>query len=184
MADTSTLARPYARAIFGLARAHDSLSVWSTALAIAAQVVSDPAAKAFLSRRDLDDNGRVSFLQSVCGELGDTDVLSSGRGENLLRLLAENDRLSGIPEIVLQFDALKAWAENTVKVRLVTATSVQDSVVTKITGALERKLGRAIELELQEDPGLLGGAVIHAEGRVIDGSVKSRLNELAETLVA
>jgi len=57
-------------------------------------------------------------------------------------------------------------------------------VVTKIKGALEQKLSRAIELELQEDPGLLGGAVIHAEGRVIDGSVKSRLNELAETLIA
>jgi len=184
MADTSTLARPYARAIFELARAGDSLPVWSAALATAARVIDDPAAKAFLSRRDLDDNGRVSFLQTVCGEVGDAELLGSDRGGNLLRLLAENDRLLSIPEISVQFDALKAWAENTVKVQLVTASSIQDSLVTRIQNALEQKMGRAVELELQEDPGLLGGAVIHAEGRVIDGSVKSRLTELAETLIA
>ena len=184
MADSSTLARPYARALFELARASDSLSVWSDALTAAADVVNEPAARTFLSRRDLDDSGRVSFLQSVFDDTGHAEVLGSGQGQNLLRLLAENDRLSIIPEIATQFEALKAWAENTVKVQLVTATSVQASLVKQIKKALEQKLGRAVELELEEDPELLGGAVINAEGRVIDGSVKSRLSELAETLVA
>ncbi len=92
--------------------------------------------------------------------------------------------MSILPEIGAQFEELKAWAENTVKVQLVTASSVEDSVVQQIKTTLERKLGRAVELELQEDPGLLGGAVINAEGRVIDGSVRSRLGELAETLIA
>ena len=92
--------------------------------------------------------------------------------------------MSSLPEITSQFDELKAWAENTVKVQLVTASSVQESVVEQIKGTLERKLGRAVELELQEDPRLLGGAVINAEGRVIDGSVRSRLSELAEALTA
>ena len=183
MADTNTLARPYARAIFELARAEDNQAAWSTALAMAGSVVVDPVGKAFLSRRDLDDEGRVSFLQTICAEAGD-GVLSSGGGANLLRLLAENDRLVIVPEISVQFDTLKAWAENTVKVQLVTATSVQESVVKKIKDALEKKMRRAVELELQEDPGLLGGAVIHAEGRVIDGSVKGRLSELAEILTS
>lgn len=184
MADVGTLARPYARAVFELARAEDSLSVWSAALSTAADIVGAGEARAFLSRRDLDDGGRVAFLQSVCADAGDAEILTSGRGQNLLRLLAENDRLSILPEIGAQFEELKAWAENTVKVQLVTASSVEDSVVKQIKTTLERKLGRAVELELQEDPGLLGGAVINAEGRVIDGSVKSRLGELAETLIA
>ena len=117
MADTSTLARPYARAIFGLARADDSLSVWSTALAIAAQVVSDPAAKAFLSRRDLDDSGRVSFLQSVCGELGDTDVLGSGRGENLLRRAREHHE----PPLTRKRRTLTSMRERTMRMMLSTS---------------------------------------------------------------
>ena len=184
MADVGTLARPYARAVFELARADGTLSVWSAALATAADIVGEPEARAFLSRRDLDDDDRVAFLQSVCSDAGEAEILATGRGQNLLRLLAENDRLSSLPEITSQFDELKAWAENTVKVQLVTASSVQESVVEQIKGTLERKLGRAVELELQEDPRLLGGAVINAEGRVIDGSVRSRLSELAEALIA
>lgn len=184
MADTSTLARPYARAIFDLARADDSLQKWSQALETVARIVGDASARTFLSRRDLDDSERVSFLQAVCTEAGDAEALGSERGRNLLRLLAENDRLSVLPEIALQFEELKAWAENTVKVQLVTATTVQESLVQQIKSALERKLGRAVDLELQEDAGLLGGAIINAEGQVIDGSVRSRLGELAETLIA
>lgn len=184
MADVGTLARPYARAVFELARTDGTLSVWSAALATAADIVGEPDARTFLARRDLDDGDRVAFLQSVCADVGEAEVLASGGGQNLLRLLAENDRLPILPEIAAQFDELKAWAENTVKVQLVTASSVQESVVEQIKATLERKLGRAVELELQEDPRLLGGAVINAEGRVIDGSVRSRLSELAETLIA
>ena len=184
MAETGTLARPYARAVFELARAEGSLAAWSAALRTAADVVGEPAAKGFLAHRALDDAGRIAFLLSVCTEAGEGQMLDSGRGRNLLRLLAENRRLEILPEISVRFDALKARAENTVKVRLITAADVQKPAVQRIIAALERKLGRAVEMELQQDPGLLGGAVIHAEGRVIDGSVKNRLAELAGTLTA
>ena len=184
MAETGTLARPYARATFELARDDGSLSAWSQALRTAADVVSDPAASAFLSRRELADSSRIDFLLSVCADAGEARVLGSERGRNLLRLLAENRRLEVLPEISTRFDALKARAENTVKVQLVTAAGVEEAVVERIAAALERKLGRTVELELKQDPGLLGGAVIHPEGQVIDGSVKSRLAELAGALTA
>ena len=184
MAETGTLARPYARAIFELAREDGSLSAWSDALGAVGEVASDVDAKAFLARRELNDAARVSFLLSVCGDTGEAQMLDTERGRNLLRLLAENHRIEVLPEISAQFDALKARAENTVKVQLVTASGVEDTVVSRISAALERKLGRAVELELQQDPELLGGAVIQAEGQVIDGSVKSRLSELAGVLTA
>ena len=57
-------------------------------------------------------------------------------------------------------------------------------MVEQIKTSLEKNLGRTVELEVREDPELIGGAVIYAEGRVIDGSVKSRLSELAETLAS
>ena len=184
MAETGTLARPYARAVFQLARVDGSLSNWSQALGTAATVVVDPAARRFLARRELDDDARVEFLLSVCAGAGEAKVLESTRGRNFLRLLAENDRLPVLPEIAEQFEALKARAENTVKVQLVTAAGVAEPVVQRIKSALEQRLGRAVELEMEQDPGLLGGAVIHAEGRVIDASVRSRLAELAGTLTA
>ena len=184
MAETGTLARPYARAVFELASAEGSLSDWSAALGAAAAIVSEPAARSFLARRELDDRARVEFLLSVCAGAGEARVLESTRGRNFLRLLAENKRLPVLPEISERFDALKARAENTVKVQLVTAAGVAEPVVKRIKSALEQRLGRAVELELEQDPGLLGGAVIHAEGRVIDGSVRSRLAELAGVLTA
>ncbi len=184
MAETGTLARPYARAVFELASAAGKLSDWSAALGTAAKVVGDPAARRFLARRELDDAARVEFLLSICAEAGEAQVLESTHGRNLVRLLAENHRLPVLPEIADRFDALKASAENSVKVRLVTAAGVAEPVVQRIKSALEHRLGRAVELELEQDPGLLGGAVIHAEGQVIDGSVKSRLAELAGVLTA
>ena len=190
MAETGTLARPYARAVFDLARENGNLSAWSEALHGVADVVGDPGARAFLARRELDNAARVSFLLSIIADAGGDGasaqggVLESAQGRNLLRLLAENGRLDVLPEISAQFDALKARAENTVKVRLVTAAGVEQAVADRIGEALERKLGRAVELELQQDPELLGGAVIEAEGQVIDGSVRSRLTELAGALAA
>ena len=184
MAENGTLARPYARAVFQLAGADGSLSDWSEALGAAATVVADPAARRFLARRELDDDARVEFLLSVCAGAGEAKVLESTRGRNFLRLLAENNRLPVLPEIAERFDALKARAENTVKVRLVTAAGVAEPVVQRIKSALEQRLGRAVELELEQDTGLLGGAVIYAEGWVIDGSVRSQLTELAGALTA
>ena len=184
MAETGTLARPYARAIFELARENDCLSAWSEALRGVADVVGNPDARAFLARRELDNPARVSFLLSICADAVEGNVLDSGHGRNLLRLLAENRRLEVLPEISARFDALRARAENTVKVQLITAAGVEPAVVSRIASALERKLGRTVELELQQDPELLGGAVIQAEGQVIDGSVRTRLAELAGALTA
>ncbi len=184
MAETGTLARPYARAIFELARENDSLSAWSEALRGVADVVGNPDARAFLARRELDNAARVSFLLRICTDADEGNVLASGHGRNLLRLLAENHRLEVLPEIASRFDALKARAENTVKVQLITAAGVEPAVVNRISSALEQKLGRAVELELLQDPELLGGAVIQAEGQVIDGSVRTRLAELAGALTA
>ncbi|MBH98903.1 MAG: F0F1 ATP synthase subunit delta [Rhodospirillaceae bacterium] len=184
MADTGTLARPYAKAIFELANADKELAAWSKTLSTLAEIMNDASAKDFISRIDLTNEERVRFLQEICADMGESEMFTSRRGENFLRLLAENERFMAAKEIALQFEELKAWAENTVKVQLVTATGVNDSVVEKIKSSLEKKLGRAVELELKEDPELIGGAVIHAEGRVIDGSVKSRLSELSETLAS
>ena len=79
---------------------------------------------------------------------------------------------------------LKARAENTVKVTLVTAIDADTGVANKIAKALEKKLGRTVELELEIDDELLGGAVVRAEDMVIDGSVRSRLRQLAEALIS
>lgn len=183
MADESTVARPYARAIFEIAKAAGELAGWSNALGAAAQVVEDEGAARFLARPDLTPTARASFVAQVSGNLGGAELLESEQGRNLLGLLAQNDRLAALPEIAARLDELKAREEKRVKVTLITAAEVEEPIAEKVTRALEQRLGRAVELELAIDPSIIGGAVVRAEDMVIDGSVASRLQRLTDTLI-
>jgi F-type H+-transporting ATPase subunit delta len=183
MADSSTVARPYAKALFDLASAEHKLPAWSAALGAAAAVVADEQAKGVLARPSLTEAQRVEFVASVAGAVAGGELLGSGEGRNLLSLLAENDRLTALPEIAAQFDALKVQAENKIKVTLVSASAVDAPLTEQVTKALAKRLGRAVELSVEVDPSLIGGAIIRAEDMVIDGSVRTRLQRLTETLV-
>ena len=183
MADLGTLARPYAKALFDVANAARKLGAWSDALGIAAEVVGDAKAKAFLANPGLSEEQRAGFVEVIAQDTAGGALWRSNEGRNLLRLLAENDRLAALPEIAAQFNALKAQAENKVKVTLVSATPVDAAVADQVTAALKRKLGREVELTLQVDDKILGGAIIRADDMVIDGSVRTRLQRLAETLI-
>ncbi len=89
-----------------------------------------------------------------------------------------------LPEIAAQFDALKAEAENKVKATLVSATAVDAAVAERVKQALKKRLGREVELSLEVDPSLIGGAIVRAEDMVIDGSVRTRLEQLARAMVS
>ena len=184
MADSSTVARPYAKALFDLATAARQLPAWSDALRAAAMVVADADAKRVLANPALGDRQRAELVSSVVSAIKGAELLATPHGKNLVRLLAENDRLTVLPEIAAQFDALKAEAENTVKVTVTSATAIDGPLAAEIKTALERKLGRAVELTLAVDAALIGGAVIQADDRVIDGSVRTRLQRLTDALVA
>jgi F-type H+-transporting ATPase subunit delta len=183
MADTSTIARPYAKALFDLASGERKLQAWSDALQAAAAVVADADAKRALANPGFDDGARATLVGSVAGAVKGGELLTSGAGQNFLRLLAENDRLTVLPEIAAQFDALKAEAENKVNVTVTAATDVDKAVAEQIKKALEQKLGRKVELTLAVDSSLIGGAIIQADDMVIDGSVRTRLQRLTEKLV-
>ena len=103
-------------------------------------------------------------------------------GTNLLRLLAENGRLDALPDIAARFDALKAAFENTVDVDLISAVEIDDAVAAKFKESLQARLGRSVALNRSVDADLLGGAIVRADDLVIDGSIKTRLEALAQRL--
>jgi F-type H+-transporting ATPase subunit delta len=183
MADASIVARPYAKALFDLANAEQKLPAWSAALGVAALVVGDEHAKRVLNRPSLTEAQRVELVTALATAVPGGEPLGAVQGQNLLKLLAENDRLGALPEISAQFDALKAEAENKVKVTLVSASAVDAALTEQITKALTQRFGRVVELSVEVDASLLGGAIIRADDMVIDGSVRTRLQRLTETLV-
>jgi len=183
MADSSTVARPYAKALFDLANGERKLAEWSAALSAAAAVVGDADARRALANPGFDDSARAALVGSVASAVKGGELLASGHGKNLLQVLAENDRLTTLPEIATQFDALKADAENKVKVTVTAATQVDGAIAEQIKKALQQKLGRVVELTLAVDASLIGGAIIQADDMVIDGSVRTRLQRLTEKIV-
>jgi F-type H+-transporting ATPase subunit delta len=183
MADHSTVARPYAKALFETALAAKNLEGWSRALAAAAAVVGDDQAREHLSRPELGVDERSEFVGSLAAALPGSGLLESTEGKNLLKLLAENHRLGALGEISARFDALKAERQNTVRATLVAASDVDAEQADNVARALSRKLGRLVDLEVEVDETLMGGAIVRAEDMVIDDSVRTRLERLAGSLV-
>jgi len=183
MADVSTVARPYAKALFDLASAERALPKWSAALGAAAAVVGDADAQRALANPALTEAQRAELVGSVAMSVPGGDAIGTPHGQNFLQLLAENDRLTALPEISAQFDALKAQSENKVKVTLTSATPVDAQLAEQVTKSLTKRLGRAVELTLEVDASLLGGAIIRADDMVIDGSVRTRLQRLTDSLI-
>lgn len=184
MADFGTVARPYAKAVFDVASNANDLDGWSQALAAAAAVVADETAHDYLTRPNFAARERSEFIGSIAAELPGAAVLGSAEGRSLLALLAENDRLFALGEISAQFDQLKAEQEHRIRVTLVSASPVDAATAEKIAGALSKKFGRTVELELELDASLIGGAVIRAEDMVIDDSLQTRLARLTSALTA
>jgi F-type H+-transporting ATPase subunit delta len=176
MSDTTTQARPYARAVFKLAQEQGDLKGWSGRLGLMALVAADPTMLALVQSPRVNAAQLAELFAGICGkELG-------GEGQNLVRLLADNDRLAALPEIAALYEIDRAEAEGTVEAELVSAQPVDEAQQNKIRDALKARLNREVSLTSRIDPELLGGAVIRAGDMVIDGSVRGRLNKLAGIL--
>ena len=186
MADTNTVARPYAQAIFEVAQENNALDELSESLAVAKDLLADGQALAFLARPSLNDQERLEFLQALFARaVGEKSVFSgaSRHGTNFLKLLLENGRVVALPAIADQFEALKARVENSVDAVISSASPLSQQQQKELAMSLSKRLGRDVRVSTEIDENLIGGAVIRAGDVVIDGSLRSRLEGLANALV-
>ncbi len=174
MSQALTLARPYARAAFSLARDHGRLSQWASLLGFAHQVASDARVSALLGHPSLVTEQVLELLLPP----GDSDP----NFRQFLALLSENGRLQLLPEIHGLFEALRADEERVLRVTVTSASELDEAEVARITGSLKKRFGREVDLSREVDPELLGGAVIDAGDVVIDGSLRTKLSRLQAAL--
>jgi len=176
MAELSTLARPYASAAFEHARERGALTQWSGELATCAAVAADERVAALLDDPSLTGERQAQVLNQVCGD-------ATGAGvKNFVRILAGNRRLALLPQILEQFEAFKAQLEKRVDVEVVSAFDMEEATAQRLAQALGKKLEREVKVSTSTDGSLLGGVLIRAGDLVIDGSVRGRLNKLAEAM--
>ena len=178
MAEHSTLARPYANAAFEYAVAESALEPWSQSLGLLAALCEDEKIAVLLRSPTLAGPQRVALLLKLC------DGSLSGGVQNFLQVMADNHRLPLLPAVHEQFQALKANLQRTIDVDVVTAAPLSEALRARLTAALGKRLGRDVRVAVTIDPTLLGGAVIRAGDTVIDGSLRGRLNKLADALLS
>lgn len=176
MAELSTLARPYAKAAFQAAVDAGELQAWSDMLVSTSNVVQEEKMGKVLSHPSLTGEQQAQTLIDVCG-----DKMHKA-GQNLVSVLAENKRISLIPQILEQFEHLKAELEKAVDVEIISAFDVSDESKQKLTDALKAKLAKDVRVTTTVDSTLVGGAIIRAGDLVIDGTVRGKLTKLAEAM--
>ena len=176
MAELSTLARPYAKAAFQAAVDAGEVQAWSDMLVSTSNVVQEEKMGKVLSHPSLTGEQQAQTLIDVCG-----DKMHKA-GQNLVSVLAENKRISLIPQILEQFEHLKAELEKAVDVEIISAFDVSDESKQKLTDALKAKLAKDVRVTTTVDSTLVGGAIIRAGDLVIDGTVRGKLTKLAEAM--
>jgi F-type H+-transporting ATPase subunit delta len=180
MSDSTTLARPYAKAIFEHALSENKLAQWSDYLFVLAQAVLDAHASSFIANPASTTEQQIELLYAVCN-LKQKEQEPLG---NLINLLAVNKRLALLPEINALYDIHRADQEKTLGVDVISYSTVSSAQQQQLIDALSKRLQRDVSLNISIDPSLLGGAVIRAGDLVIDGSVRGKLNKLSTDLAA
>lgn len=174
MSSALTLARPYARAAFSLAREHGRLQAWSEQIGFAAALASTDAVRALLGSPAMSTDAAVTLLTP--------DGVNDADFAEFLRVLEANDRLALLPEIAQLYEEARAAAERVVNVHVTSAAELDAAEVETLGAALRRRFGSDIALTRTVDPALIGGAVIDAGDVVIDGSLRTKLERLRTTL--
>src|SRR5688572_25164753 len=121
MAEKATIARPYTKAAFESARSHNTFDRWSTVLATASSVVQDERVARLLSSPRVTPEQLSGLIAEIVGNGLDE------QGRNFLATLAGNRRLALLPEITTMFETLRAEAENTADVHVVSAVLLNDA---------------------------------------------------------
>ena len=178
MAEPSTIARPYAEAVFRLADGQGKLAEWSAALANLAAVAADERVRTAVSDPNLPDAKAAGLIISIlAGKL-------TGDAENFVRVLAENDRLGVVTEIRAHFEALKNERESTIEADVYSAFDMDKAQLADLVARLEKNTGRKVKARVNVDKTLIGGVKVVIGDKVIDGSARAQLAALENALKA
>ncbi|MGA9852468.1 MAG: F0F1 ATP synthase subunit delta [Gammaproteobacteria bacterium] len=180
MAESITLARPYAKAVFELARERKEFELWSTLLALLAGFTRNPEVQVMLGDPQVPAPVRAEALLELYAKSGHKP---SQHARNFVKLLAEYRRLPILSEIAAEYEALREQEEGVVEVEMRAATAVDSAEQARISTVLKEKFNRQVKLTCVTDKSVIGGAILRAGDLVIDGTVRDKLARLAAAII-
>ena len=176
MAETITIARPYAEAVFQLADEASELAKWSEALERMAGIAANPDMLDAMGNPRLTADQLYGLFASLAGEA------MFAQSQNLVRVLIANRRLSLVPEIRDLFEDLKNEREGIVEAQITSAFPLEGESLATLVADLAKRFKRRIQPIVTVDPGLIGGVCVQVGDEVIDGSVRGKLASMVVAL--
>ena len=178
MAGRDSAARRYAEAAFEVGLRDGTIETWRSELANATSVVEDDNVRRYLSNPAIPFEERQAHLETSFGPLVSKPVL------NLLSLMLKRSRIDQLPRVAAEFPRLDNARQGITPATATSASPLSPDEVRALQGRLETMTGGRVELDTQVDPSLLGGLVVRVGDRMIDGSVRGRLERLRNRLVS
>lgn len=176
MTERATIARPYAEAAFRLAREENTLAQWSRMLALLELLVKDERVERCIGDPSVSSRQLESLVLGVCGEQLD------GPGRNFVQVLVNNERLGVMPEIRALFEDLKREQEGILEAQITSAFPLDDEQQSQLVRRLESKYQRKVSVQVSVDPELIGGVKIVVGDKVLDATVRGKLDAMAVAL--
>lgn len=176
MSELATLARPYASAVFKRAKETGNAGKWSQALAFIEAVLKDHAVSQIVENPKISNERKSDLMLDLCQDQGDQEVA------NFLKLLVHNKRLSLVPQIARLFEEYKAEDEGYIEVDVLTAYALTKDAKAQLTSSLEKSLGKKVHIKAAVDKSLIGGVLVRAGDKVIDGSIRGQIKHMQKTL--
>ena len=176
MSELSTLARPYAEAVFKRAKETESSQEWSDTLAFLSAIMQDESLAAIVNNPRVGQDELTQLLLDICQDQ------ITGEANNFLKLLIENGRLALAPQIAELFENYKAEDEGYVDVDVITAFALTKAEEKSFATSLKKKLNKIVNISASVDKSLIGGFLVKAGDTVIDGSISGQLQQLAKRI--
>lgn len=178
MARRDTAARRYAEAAFEVAMRDGTLERWRAELDLAAGVVGEERVLEVLANPAVPIERRSTALTALLGDR------VAGPAQNLVRLMLRRGRIEQLPRVAAEFRRLDDERQGITHAVATSATDLTPGEVRALTARLEQSTGGRIALDVEVDPSLLGGLVVRVGDRMIDGSVRGRLERLRNQLIS
>jgi len=177
MARRETAVRRYAEAAFEVAVRDKTVDRWRSELETAAAIVADPRVGHALANPSTPLEERTATAEATFAKIVSRPVL------NLIGLMLRRGRIEQLPRLLAEFRGLDNARQGITLATATSASPLKEDEVRALTERVEQLTGGRVELDVQVDPSLLGGLVVRVGDRLIDGSVRSRLERLRYRLV-
>ena len=174
----ASLAGRYATALFELARDERQLEAVAASLATVRQALSESEDFRELTSSPLISREQATGAMTATAQAMRLDPITA----NFLGVVAQNRRLSQLPQIIRAFNMLAAAHRGETTAEVTSAHPLTDDQIAALKNNLKTCLGRDVAVDLSVDPTILGGLVVKIGSQMIDGSIRTKLNTLAQAM--